>query len=117
VPMPPAHWLCNACEARVDAARALAVATEVARGAFEGRLTDPSNAPELVHAISVLLANNMDPLRVHRAVTSKKFRPRLAAALQEADEACLAAERPFSLRALLRTAVPDKRGFIFTRLA
>jgi len=117
MPVLPQPWLCNACEGRVDVARARAVRSAVAGGALGVPLTDPAAAKELTHAVAVILASNPDPSRVQRVVASAKIRARFAAALQEADEACLAAGRPFSLRAMLRMASQEKRGAIFARNA
>jgi len=116
---PPAGgaWLCNACEGKVDAARHDAVAALVAGGQLGKALDDPASAAELSHAAAVLLANNPDPFRAGRLERAGPLRARFARVLQDAHEACLAAERPFSLRQLLLAATPQRRGILFTRPA
>ena len=89
----------------------------VAGGALDVPLTDPAVAKDLMLAVAVILASSPDPMCVQRVVASTKIRARFAAALEEADEACLAAGRPFSLRAWLRMASQEKRGAVFARIA
>jgi hypothetical protein len=94
-----------------------ALRSAVAGGALDVPLTDPAAAKVRTLAVAVILASSPDPMCVQREIAFAKIRARFAAALQEADESCLAAGRPFSLRAWLRMASQKKCGAVFARIA
>ena len=69
---------------------------------------------ELDHASAVLLGPCRKPALVHRLRAGGKIRARLALLLQKSHMDCLAAEKSFSLRALLLGAAVESRGVVST---
>ena len=111
-----AQWHCSSCATRVETARSRVVSQRIRDGLLMNPLKGDGSSEEeeeLTHAVNTLLGSRRDSKMLARLAPGTRARKQLARVMQGVEMDCLAADPPFSFRALVTARPAGERGIMY----